>query len=61
MAGAIAGAFCGVEKIKKEWLEKVNQYSSLNQEELAEKLVNTTLKKMEMEKQAQNIFKEISG
>jgi ADP-ribosylglycohydrolase len=61
MAGAIAGAFCGVEKIKKDWLEKVNQYSSLNQEELAEKLANTTLKKMEMEKQAQNTFKEISG
>jgi hypothetical protein len=61
MAGAIAGAFCGVEKIKKDWLVKVNQYSSLNQEELAEKLANTTLKKMEMEKQAQNTFKEISG
>ena len=61
MAGAIAGALCGVEKIKKDWLEKVNQYSSLNQEKLAEKLANTTLKKMEIEKQAQNTLKEISG
>jgi ADP-ribosylglycohydrolase len=61
MAGAIAGAFCGVEIIKKDWLEKVNQYSSLNQEELAFKLVNTTLKKMEIQKQVQNTLKKISG
>ena len=61
MAGAIAGAFCGVEKIKKDWLEKVHQYSSLNQEELAFKLVNTTLKKMVIQQQVQNTLKKISG
>jgi hypothetical protein len=60
MAGAIAGAFRGVEAIKKNWREKVNQYSSTNQEELAQQLTNITLTKMQMEQQAHNILQSIS-
>jgi ADP-ribosylglycohydrolase len=60
MAGAIAGAFCGVDKIKKEWVEKVNKFSSLNQEGLATRLATTALKKMEKESQAQKILEGIS-
>jgi len=49
MVGAIAGAFCGVDAIKKDWQEKVNQHSSVNQEELAVQLTHTTLAKMSRE------------
>lgn len=53
MCGAIGGAFQGVAGVKPEWVSKVNQYSSLNQEELALQLVEVARIKWESETAAQ--------
>ena len=61
MCGAIAGALRGVDGIKRQWVEKVNQYASLSQEELAENLARVALKKYEREREAQTILESISS
>jgi len=53
MCGAIGGALQGVAAIKPEWIAKVNQYTSQNQEDLATRLVETALKKLGQERAAQ--------
>ncbi|MDO8686015.1 MAG: ADP-ribosylglycohydrolase family protein [Clostridiales bacterium] len=46
MIGAIAGAFKGVEGLKKEWVEKV-EINNPGQKELAEKITEVVYKRME--------------
>lgn len=45
MCGAIAGALKGIEGIKKDWLDKMNKYSRVDQKELALKLTQAVLTK----------------
>ena len=59
MAGAIAGAFRGVDGIKREWIEKVNSYAALDQAELATRLAATAIRKHERERRAQETFHRI--
>ncbi|HUX87428.1 MAG TPA: ADP-ribosylglycohydrolase family protein [Chloroflexota bacterium] len=59
MCGAIGGALQGVSAIKPEWVAKVNQYTSQNQEDLASRLVETALKKLGSERAAQGALERI--
>jgi len=61
MAGAIAGALQGVEGIRRDWLQKANRYASIDQEDLAAKLVEVALKKCRREREAQNMLDEIAS
>ena len=49
MSGAIAGALCGANLIKKEWRKKIRSICSVDQDELAEKLTRAAVKKHEGE------------
>ena len=46
MAGAIAGAFSGLEAIRSDWVEKALRVSARDQEALARDLVGTAPAKM---------------
>ncbi len=52
MCGAIAGAYKGIEGIKGEWVAKAKKYSKIDQEETAENLCITALKKADMTQKA---------
>lgn len=56
MCGAIAGAFRGVDGIKPAWVEKINQYASTKQDDLASRLVQTAIRKHESEREAASVF-----
>ncbi|MGQ9629255.1 MAG: ADP-ribosylglycohydrolase family protein [bacterium] len=60
MCGAIAGALRGIDGFRKEWIEKVNRYANLNQEELAENLAGVAIKKYKREREAQKVFERIA-
>lgn len=49
MAGAIAGAFSGIDAIRSDWVEKALRLAARDPEELARALVGTALAKMERE------------
>ena len=59
MCGAIGGAFKGIDSIDKSWIEKVKEGSDVDQEELAEKLAQTAIGKMETERKAQDLLQTI--
>lgn len=61
MSGAIAGALQGVEGIKAEWTEKAKGCASVDQEELAERLVGAGWRKHQAEKESQSAFDSIAG
>ena len=56
MAGAIAGAFSGVEGLRGDWMEKVFRVSARDQEKLAADLAATALAKMAREREAQEVL-----
>ena len=56
MCGAIGGAFHGIDSIRKVWVEKVKKGSDVDQEELAEKLSQVAIRKLESEQKAQSIL-----
>lgn len=60
MCGAIAGALHGVGAIKKEWVDKAQQYASVSQEDLAMKLAEVAMAKWEREKEAQSLLESIA-
>lgn len=60
MAGAIAGAFRGIDGIKREWIEKVSSYAQLDQAGLAVRLAMTAIKKLARERRAHKAFQRIA-
>ena len=60
MAGALAGALGGQQSIRSEWAERANRCASMNQEELAEKLVRVAIEKCKTEKRSQLSLESIS-
>ena len=56
MAGAIAGAFQGADGIRVDWLDKAQQLSSVDQDELAQKLVRTALVKFDLQEKKRQGF-----
>ena len=61
MCGAMAGALQGVDGIKVDWVQRVGQHASLNQEVLAADLVNVVPGKCEAEREAWRAPKSISA
>lgn len=59
MCGAIGGALNGVENIKSEWVDKAKQFEARDQEELALRLVEVALARLNSERRAQNILESI--
>ena len=47
MGGAIAGAFQGVNSIRSDWVEKARRVTSVDQDELAERLIRTSQAKFD--------------
>ncbi len=60
MCGAIAGAFQGAAGVKDAWVARVNEVSSLNQEDLARRLCEVARTKAACERQALETFAAIS-
>jgi len=56
MCGAIAGALQGVAGVRHAWIERVNEVSSLNQEDLARRLCEVALAKAKCERQALDVL-----
>ena len=59
MCGAIAGAFRGTDGIRKDWIDRVYEGTDVNQEELAQQLVQAGLKRLAAEKRAQAALEAI--
>ena len=60
MAGAIAGAFSGVDAIRSDWVEKALRVSARDQEQLARDLVGTAVAKMEREHEHMEILRGLA-
>ena len=60
MAGAIAGAFSGLEAIRSDWVEKALRVSARDQEALARDLVGTALAKMAREREAMEVLQGLA-
>jgi len=56
MCGAVAGALGGVEGIRSDWVDKAQQVSGTDQQELADKLANVAIEKYRQETEAQSLF-----
>jgi ADP-ribosylglycohydrolase len=56
MAGGIAGAYAGIEAFPKEWVEKVKKAAIWDQEELANKLTDLVVKRLETRKKQAVLF-----
>ena len=61
MCGAIAGALNGADSIRQDWKDKVHEYAQTDQEELAEKLARTAIKKIATREESQALFRSISN
>lgn len=61
MCGAIAGAYSGVEGIKKEWVDKAQQVTPIDQNDLAKRLVATAIKKHNDGAAARDLFASLAG
>ena len=61
MGGAIAGAYQGISGIRTDWVEKAQQLTSVNQNELAESLIHTAQAKFDAQASARESFISISG
>jgi ADP-ribosylglycohydrolase len=59
MCGAIAGALSGVEGIRSDWVDKAHNVSSVDQSELAVRLVNVALVKHRHELKAHSSFEQL--
>ena len=59
MAGAIAGAPHGAQRIKSEWAQKAQQVSAVNQADLATELVRVAVAKCERQKAAGSVSASI--
>jgi ADP-ribosylglycohydrolase len=59
MCCAIGGAYKGIDAIKSDWVDKVIKGAEVDQEELAERLAVTAVKKIEHEERAQAILNSI--
>lgn len=60
MSGAISGALHGVDGIRRDWVEKAQRLSSINQQELAGQLATAAMKKAEAESAAIARFRQIA-
>jgi ADP-ribosylglycohydrolase len=60
MAGAIAGAFSGIDAIRSDWVEKALRRSARDQEQLARDLVRTALAKMDRESESMEMLKGLA-
>ena len=58
MVGAMAGAFKGVEGLRKEWVEKV-EANNPGQKELAEKLIEVVIKKIQDQMACTGMFNQL--
>ena len=61
MCGAIAGALHGAESIRQDWRDKVHQLAQTDQEEMAEKLAKTAIKKISIREDSQKLFHGITS
>jgi ADP-ribosylglycohydrolase len=52
MCGAIAGAFKGVDGMRKDWVDKAKKVTSRDQEKLAESLAAVAVAKSDLERKA---------
>jgi ADP-ribosylglycohydrolase len=59
MAGAIAGALHGSRGFEPAWIEKVKQYASRDQDEMARQLAETALKKRQAAQEVGRVFATI--
>jgi ADP-ribosylglycohydrolase len=59
MCGAIAGALGGVEGIRSDWVDKAQNVSSTDQQELAGKLASVAIAKHKQETEAQSRFEHL--
>jgi ADP-ribosylglycohydrolase len=56
MAGGIAGAFGGIEAFPREWVGKVKKSAARDQEQLARKLTDLIVKRLEARKKQAAVF-----
>ena len=61
MCGAIAGALNGSTSIRQDWKDKVHKYAQTDQEELAENLAMTAIKKTSIREESQRLFHGIAN
>ena len=59
MGGAIAGAFQGVNCIRSDWVEKAHRVTSVDQGELAERLIRTSRAKSDSQQLARQEYMAI--
>ena len=60
MCGAIAGTLHGAKSIRQDWVDKVHEFAATNQEQMAQHLAETALKKVSIRESAQSILRGIS-
>ena len=59
MGGAIAGAYQGIKAIRSDWVQKARQFTSVDQDELAERLVITARAKFDSQELVRQGFTAI--
>ena len=59
MGGAIAGAYQGVKGIRSDWVRKARLFTSVDQDELAERLVITARAKFDSQESVRQAFTAI--
>ena len=59
VAGAIAGALQGVDRIRQDWVDKVRRVAAVDQDELAEQLAACALRRLDREQQAGQALSEV--
>ena len=59
MGGAIAGAYQGVKGIRSDWVAKARQLTSVDQDELAERLIVTARAKFDSQESVRQAFAAI--
>lgn len=59
MGGAIAGAYQGIRGIRSDWVRKARQFTSIDQDELAERLVATARAKFDSQESVRQAFTAI--
>ena len=61
MSGAIAGAYRGIDGIRKDWVEKARRFTTVDQDDLALKLALVTMKKLRTEQSSSDMLMRIAA
>ena len=56
MGGAIAGAYQGIAKIREDWVKKAKQLTSVDQDELAQRLILAVRSKFDSQEPSRQAF-----